>query len=63
MKKMIFTNLCGNLGNDLIKEIYKKAHNLDATEIVVTKAKYNRFAIVELYENNDCIALDYTVSL
>lgn len=63
MAKLKFTNLVGNLGNDLIKEIYRVAYRLDATEVIVKSGKYNRYAVIELFENDDCIDLNYTVSI
>lgn len=62
--KMEFTNLAGNVGNELIKKIYAVAYRLDANSIVVHKAKYNRYAIVTLYEKPyGCICENYTISL
>lgn len=64
MAKLEFTNLSGNIGNELIKKIYATAHRLEANEIIVHKAKYNRYAIVTLFENpHACICENYTISL
>ena len=64
MAKIQFTNLSGNIGNELIKKIYATAHRLEANEIIVHKAKYNRYAIVTLFENPyGCICENYTISL
>lgn len=63
MTKLQLTNLVGNLGNDLIKEIYRVAYRLDATKVIVKSGKYNRYAVVELFENDDCIDWNYTVSI
>ena len=60
---MKFTNLAGNLGNDLIKAIYAAAYRLEATEIVVNKAKYNRYADIGLFCEDGCIAWHYSVNL
>ena len=60
---MKFENLSGNIGNELIKKIYAVAHNLEANHIIVHKAKYNRYAKIDLFLDNDCICLDYTVSI
>ena len=61
MKKIKFTNLAGNLGNDLIKRIYAKAYRLEATEVVVKSGKYGRYAVVDMFEGNDCIVENYTI--
>jgi hypothetical protein len=60
---MKFENYANNIGNELIKKIYGVAYGLYATRIVVHKAKYNKFAVVDLFENNDAICHDYIVSL
>lgn len=63
-KKIIFTNLAGNLGNDLIKAIYAKAYRLEANEIVVHKGKYNKYAVVTMYENPHGIVVEnYTITI
>ena len=51
------------LGKDLIKAIYYTAYKLEANYVVVNKARYNRYAEVELYENNDCIDWSYGISV
>lgn len=43
------------LGTDLIKKIYARAYRLDANVIIVNNAKYNRYAEIELFEDEDCI--------
>lgn len=63
MAKIKFENLSGNIGNDLIKKIYATAYRLEANHIVVHKAKYNRYAKVDLFLNDDCICWDYTIAL
>lgn len=63
MKKIEFTNLVGNLGNDLIKKIYTIAYNLDATKVIVKSGKYGKYAICELFEDGNCIEWNYTISL
>lgn len=60
---MKFENYANNIGKELIKKIYGVAYGLQATEIVVHKAKYNKFAVVSLFENNDAICHDYIISL
>jgi hypothetical protein len=61
---MTFENLGGNIGNELIKKIFATAHRLDANKIVVHKAKYNKYAIVTLYEEpHGCICENYCISL
>lgn len=60
---MKFENYAGNIGNELIKKIYGKAYGLYANRIVVHKAKYNRYAVVDLFEGNDCVCNDYVISL
>jgi hypothetical protein len=61
--KITFTNLAGNLGNDLIKAIYSVAHKLGATEIIVNSARYNRYADVYLGCADGCIDWHYKVTL
>lgn len=63
MAKIEFTNLSGNIGNYLIKKIYATAHKLEANHIVVNKAKYNRYAKVDLFLNDDCICWDYVIAI
>lgn len=60
---MKFTNLSGNIGNDLIKAIYSAAYRLEATEIVVNKAQYNIYADIGLFCEDGCIDWHYCVSL
>lgn len=60
---MKFTNLSGNLGNDLIKAIYSEAYKLEANEIIVNVSKYNKWADIALFEGNDCICWHIIVSL
>ncbi len=60
---MEFVNLNGNIGNELIKKIYATAHRLEANCIIVHKAKYNKYAVVDLFLDDDCICLDYTIAL
>ena len=56
MSKVKLTNdLCYKLSPELIKAIYRKAYLLDATEVVVNKAKWD-WADLNLYDGNDCIA-------
>ena len=52
---MKFNNLSGIIGKELIKEIYSTAYRLEADEIVVNKAKYNKYADIALFQGNDCI--------
>lgn len=61
--KLKFTNLAGNLGDDLIKSIYKTAYRLYATEVVVKNRKYERYAIVDLFAEDGAIALNYTIEV
>lgn len=62
--KMVFDNFAGNIGNELIKAIYAKAYRLDANHIVVHKAKYNKYAIVTLFEEPyGIICENYCISL
>lgn len=61
--KISFTNLAGNLGGDLIKAIYAAAHRLDATEIIVNSAKYNRCADIYLGCADGCIEWHYKISV
>ena len=60
---MKFTNLAGNLGNDLIKAIYAAAYRLEATEIIVNSAKFNKYADIYLGCEDDCIDWHYKVSI
>lgn len=61
--KIKFVNLCGNLGKDLINAIYSAAYRLEATEVIVNKAKYNKYADIQLNCENDCIAWRYAVNI
>jgi hypothetical protein len=60
---MKFENYAGIIGNALIKKIYKIAGKLYANKITVNKARYEKFAVVDLFEDNNCICHDYVVSL
>lgn len=60
---MKFENYMGNVGKELVKKIYSIAYSLHATRIIVHKIKYNKYAIIDLFENNDAICYDYVVSL
>lgn len=54
---------CSFLGKDLIKKIYAAAYKLDATDVIVNKAKYNRYAECELFENGNCIDWHYEINV
>ena len=60
---MKFENYMGNIGKELIKKIYSLAYSLYATRIVIHKSKYNKYAIVDLFEGNNAICHNYIVSL
>lgn len=60
---MKLENYGATIGGALIKKIYAVGYSLYANRIVVHKAKYNKFAVVDLFENNDCICHDYVISL
>lgn len=63
-KKIDFTNCAGNLGNELIRTIYRRAHELEANVVVVKEAKYNKCAVVDLYEEPyGCIEKNYTIEV
>lgn len=51
------------LGKDLIKKIYTVAYRLEANYVVVNKARYNMYAEVELYEDDNCISWKYDISI
>lgn len=51
------------LGKDLIKAIYSVAGRLDANYVVVDKARYNKYAEISLFEDNNCIDWDYPISV
>lgn len=57
------TNLSHFPGKALIKKIYAYAYKVYATEIIITKAKYNDYAVVTLYEDDDCICENYCIDL
>lgn len=63
MAKINLINLSGNLGNELIKAIYSVAYKLEATEVIVNKAKYNRYADIQLNCADNCIDWHYKVNL
>lgn len=60
---MKVTNLSRNTGNKLMKAIYKKAYELDATEVVINKVSYEKYAVVNMFEGNDAICWDYTIAI
>jgi len=62
-KKLEIINLSGNIGKELIKKIYSAAYRLEATQVIIKKSKYNRFAVVELHCKDGCIDWNYTVSI
>lgn len=55
--------LTRNLGNDLIRKIYAKGYKLEATEVIVKSGKYARYAVVDMFEDNDCIVENYCISI
>ena len=63
MNKIKFTNLSGNMGNALIKDIYKIAYRLEATEVIVNKSKYGKNATCDLFCGIDCVAHDYVIAI
>lgn len=60
---MKIENYMGNIGKELIKKIYSKAYSLYATRIIIHKVKYNKYAVVDLFENNNAICYNYIISL
>lgn len=54
---------CSFLGKDLIKKIYAATYKLDATDVVVNKAKYNKYAECELFKNGNCIDWHYEINV
>lgn len=50
------------LGKDLIKAIYSTCKKLDANYVIVNVAKYNKYAEVDLFNNDDCIDWAYPIS-
>lgn len=63
-KTMKFENYAGNLGNELIKAIYSRAYQLEANVIIVHRAKYNKYAVVDLFEEPyGCICENYTICI
>ena len=51
------------VGRDLIKAIYSVAHRLEATEVIINKAKYNDWADCELNCEDGCIDWHYIVCI
>lgn len=51
------------IGNELLKEVYKRGYNLEASEIIIHKAKYNKYANVSLFCEDGCIDWSYNVSI
>ena len=60
---MKFTNLSGNIGNNLIRAIYSEAYKLEANEIIVNRSKYNKWADISLFNDTDCIDWHIIVAL
>lgn len=59
---LLVVNLVGgNIGDMLMSRIRSKATELDATSVTITAGKKNKYALIDLYEGNDCIALNYEI--
>lgn len=54
---------CKCVGVDLLKAVYAAAYRLEATDVVINKVKYNRFAEIELFNHGDAIDWHYNVSI
>jgi len=50
------------IGKNLLKAVMREAYSLEATEIIINKARYNKWAEVELYEDGNCIVREYSIS-
>ena len=51
------------IGKRLYGEICEKAYKLEATDVVIRKAKFDRWAEVDLFENGNAIAWSLQVSV
>lgn len=54
---------CQCVGVDLLKAIYAAMYRLDATDAVINKIRYNRWAEVELFNHGDAIDWHYQVNV
>ena len=54
---------CTFLGKDLIKKISVESYRLCATYVIVNKAKYNKYAECELFEDGNCIDWHYSINI
>lgn len=54
---------CRCVGVDLLKAIYAAAYRLQATDVVINKVRYNRWAEVELFEDGNAIDWHYDVNV
>jgi len=50
------------IGKNLLKAVMREAYSLEATEIIINKARYNKWAEVDLYEDGNCIVREYSIS-
>ena len=50
------------IGKDLLKAVMREAYSLEATDVIINKVRYNKWAEVELRYYNNCIARDYSIS-
>lgn len=65
MKIKVINNTGRNLGDKLVKEIYKVAYRLEADEVIVNKVKTNSYAEVQLNNTfyNGCVDWNYGISV
>lgn len=54
---------CRCVGVQLLKAVYAAAYRLYATDVVINKVRYNKWAEVELYERGNCIDRHYSVNV
>lgn len=54
---------CKCVGVDLLKAIYATMAKLDATDAVINKCKYNKWAEIELFENGNAIDWHHNVNV
>lgn len=63
MRRMRVENntCCRCVGVDLLKAIYSTMGRLSATDAVINKCRYNKWAEIELFENGNAISWNYNV--
>lgn len=59
--KIINKTSLKSLGPDLMKKIYVPVVERFATSVVILEASYNRYAVIDIYVDDECVLWEHKV--